>query len=107
MVVVPEPAVKGAGALVAVAVDRAIGPATQHRANEALGLAVGLRTVCTGAQVADAEGATRERVHHGPVTGAVVGEQLLHGHAVALKEGDSAPEKGDHRRGPTSGSCRT
>src|SRR4051794_19727910 len=39
MVVAPEPAVKGCGALGRGAVDRAVGPAAQHRADEALGLA--------------------------------------------------------------------
>ena len=55
MVVVAEPAVKGGGAFGAGAVDRAVGPAGEHRADEALGLAVGLRAVGAGAQVADAE----------------------------------------------------
>src|SRR5215210_1450464 len=51
MVVGPEPAVKGGGAFSAGAVDRAVGPAAEHGADEALGFAVGARPVGLGAQV--------------------------------------------------------
>jgi hypothetical protein len=60
MVVVP--AVKGCGAFVAGAVHRAVGPASEERADEALGLAVGLGASGSGAQVLDAKAPTRERV---------------------------------------------
>src|SRR5262245_50732170 len=43
VVISPEEAVKRSGALCAVTVDRGIGPLREHRANEALRLAVGLR----------------------------------------------------------------
>ena len=62
MVVVPEPAVKGGGALRAGAVDRAVGPAAEQGADEALGFAVGLGPVGAGAQVADPERAAGDRV---------------------------------------------
>src|SRR3954447_15951818 len=52
MVVVPEPAVKCCCAFGAVAVDGAVGPAGEHGADEALGFAVGLRSVGPRAQVA-------------------------------------------------------
>src|ERR1035441_10614223 len=40
-----DPPGEGGGALAAVAVDRAIGPATEHGADESLCLAIGLRAV--------------------------------------------------------------
>jgi hypothetical protein len=43
MVVVPEPAVKGCGALGAVSVDRTVGPAAEKGPDEAFSLAVGYR----------------------------------------------------------------
>src|SRR6266566_4638195 len=55
MVVVPEPAVKCPRALHARAIAGAVGPAPEQRADEALGLAVGLRPVGAGAAVADPE----------------------------------------------------
>ena len=57
MVVVPEPAVKGAAAFLARAVDVGVGPAVEHGADEAFGFAVGLWPVGAGAEVADAESA--------------------------------------------------
>jgi hypothetical protein len=74
MVVVPEPAVKCGGPFGAGAVDRSIGPAAEQGADEALGLAVGLRPVGAGAQVADPERAAGKRVSGGAVGGAVVGQ---------------------------------
>jgi hypothetical protein len=63
MVVVEELSVKDCGALGAVAVDRAVGPAAEHGADEPLCLAIGLGAVRTGAQVADTEHAAGDRVH--------------------------------------------
>src|ERR1035441_8478958 len=99
MVVGPEPSVKGSGALAAVAVDRTGHPATQHRADEALCLAIGLWAVGACAQVADAQSATGDRVDRGAIGRAVVGEQLLHRHPVALIEGDRPPEERDDGAG--------
>src|SRR5215213_7626514 len=62
MVVVVDPAVKGRGAFAAGAVDRAVGPAAQQRADEALRLAIGLRAIGPGAQVTDSQDATGDRV---------------------------------------------
>ena len=73
IVVVPEPAVKGGGAFVAGAVDGAVGPAGEEGADEALGFAVGLRSVWPGAEVADAEASACECVQGGDVGAAVVG----------------------------------
>jgi hypothetical protein len=45
--------------------------------------------------LADAQRATGDRVHGGAVSRAVVGQQLLDGHAIAGEERDGAPEKDD------------
>src|SRR5262249_37613730 len=37
--------------------------------------------------------------HDRPISGAVVGEQLLHADTVALEEGDGAPQKANDRAG--------
>ena len=55
MVVMPEPSVKGCGAVGAGAIDRAVGPAAEKGADEPFGLAVGLGPVGAGAQVPDAK----------------------------------------------------
>jgi hypothetical protein len=73
MVVVPEPSVKRAGAFLARAVDRAVGPAFEQRADEAFGFAVGLWPVGAGAEVADAELAARDSVDGAAVGRSVVG----------------------------------
>src|SRR5919106_98153 len=88
MVVVPEPAVKGGGAFAARAVDGAVGPAGEERADEALCFAVRLRPSGPGAQVLDAEAATAERMDRRDVGGAVVGEDSLHLDPVAAVEVD-------------------
>src|SRR4051794_41279115 len=99
MVVVVEPSVKGCGAFGAVAVERAVGPAGEHGADETLGLAVGLWAVGAGAQVADPVGAAGDGVHRGAVGGAVVGDQAFDGDAVALVERDGAAQKADRGGG--------
>src|SRR6059058_3660561 len=99
MVVVPQPAVKGGGALCAGGVDRAVGPAAEHGADEALGLAVGLRAPRPGAQVADAERAAGDRVQGGDVGRAVVSHDALDDDAVALEELQRSPQKADRGRG--------
>src|ERR671924_540199 len=93
MVVVPEPAVKGGGAFAARAVDRAVGPAVEERADKALCLAVCLRPVGTGASVADAQPPAGECVHKAAVTGAVVAEDGLDDDPVASVEDDRALEE--------------
>jgi hypothetical protein len=90
MVVVPEPAVKGGGALAACAVDGTVGPAGKQGADEAFGFPVRLWPVGPGAEVADAEQATGERMHRRAVGTAVVGENSLDADAVASEEGDGA-----------------
>jgi len=57
-----EPAGERAASFVAVAVDRAVGPAAEQGADEALGLTVGAGPVGAGAEVFDPERATGERV---------------------------------------------
>ena len=90
----------------AVAVDRAVGPAAEHGADEALGLAVGLGPVGAGAEVADAERAAGDRVDGRAVGRAVVGDQPLDGDAVAAVERDGAAQERrsrwwpSRRRGP-------
>jgi hypothetical protein len=95
MVVVPKPAVKGRGALVACAVDGAVGPAGEQGADEALGLSVRLWSVGACAEVADAEQATGERVDARAVGAAVVGEHALDADAVALEERDRPVQEGN------------
>src|SRR5918996_1722436 len=97
MVVVPEPAVKGGGAFAARAVDGAVGPAGEERADEALCFAVRLRPSGPGAQVLDAEAATAERMDRRDVGGAVIGEDSLHLDPVAAVEGERSSEEADCR----------
>src|SRR6266536_5349483 len=103
MVVVPEPAVKGLRPLLARAVDRPIGPAGKQGADEALGLAVCLRPVGTGAAVADPEFAAGERVQGGDVGGAVVGQEPLDPDPAASVEGDRALQEADRSGRPFVG----
>jgi hypothetical protein len=95
MVVVPEPSVKGCGALLAVAVDRAVCPAAEHGADEALGLPVCLRAVGAGAEVADAERAAGHGVSDREIRGAVIGDELLDLDPVAAVEGSCAAQERD------------
>src|SRR5919108_3836895 len=99
MVVVPEPAVKGGGALFARAVDRAVGPAGEQRADEALRLAVRLRSVGTSTAVLDPEPPAGERVRDRDIRGAVVCEQPLDADAVATEEGERPAQEADRRHG--------
>src|SRR2546427_12816994 len=99
MVVVPEPAVKGSGALGAVAVDGAIGPAGEQGADESLGLAVGRGPVGTSAQVADAKCAAGQRVSDRKVGRAVIGKQLLDLDAVPTIERTGAAQERDRSGG--------
>jgi hypothetical protein len=103
MVVVPKPAVKGNGALPTRAVDRAVGPAADQRADEAFRLAVRLRPVRTAAQVADPERPTGESVDRRAVGRAVVGQDALHGDPVAGEEGERAAQEGNRGRRPLVG----
>src|SRR5215210_3463780 len=95
MVVVPEPVVKGGGAFVAVAVDRAVGPAAEHGADEALCFAVGLWPARARAEVADTERSARNGVNGRAVGGAVIGQELLDGDAVASEELNRATKEAD------------
>jgi len=97
MVVAPEPSVKGARALARVLVDRTVGPATQERADEALCLAVGLRPVGASAQMANPQRPTSDRVDRRAIARAVVGQQLLDAHAVALEELHGTAKEANHR----------
>ena len=58
-----EPAGQCSASFVAVAVDRAVGPAAEQGADEAFGFPVRARPVWTGAQMLDPERLARERVH--------------------------------------------
>src|SRR5205823_5213213 len=77
VIVEVEPAGEGAASFVACAVDRAVGPAAEHRSDEALGFAVGAWPVETGAKVLDPERFAGERVDRGAVGGAVVSGMKL------------------------------
>src|SRR2546421_10869166 len=93
MVVVPEPSVKSSGAFVAVAVDRAVCPASEHRSDETFGFAVGLRATRAGAEVSNSKRAARDRVNRGAISGSVVGEELLDSDPVPGVERDRALEE--------------
>src|SRR5438552_8808451 len=77
MVVVPEPAVKCGAALGAVAVDRSIGPAAEHGADESLGLAIGMRPVGAGAEVMDTQRAAGHSMCEREVGATVIRHELL------------------------------
>src|SRR4051812_2157463 len=93
MVVVAEPAVKGLCGFLACAVDRAGGPAGQHRAGEGFGFAVCLRSASSRAQVLDAEPPAGDSVDDAGVGGAVVGEDAFDSDPVAAEEAKSADEE--------------
>src|SRR5437899_565245 len=98
MVVVPEPAVKGAGAFLACAVDGAVGPAVDQGADEAFGFAVCLGAARAGAEMMDAELAAGECVDRRDVGAAVVGEDSLDGDPVAAVVGGGAAKEADRGR---------
>src|SRR4029450_8031761 len=98
MVVVPEPAVKCLRPFLARAVDGTVGPAGEQRADEALRLAVRLRTVGPGTQVADSQPATGECVQRRHVRRAVVGQQPLDPEPIARVEGSRPAQEADRRR---------
>src|SRR5262245_661213 len=95
MVVVPEPSVKSCGALVAVAVDRAVGPPAEHGADEALGLPVCLRAIGAGAQVADSKRTAGKGVADRKIGAAVVGDELLDLDSVATVKGPRTMQERD------------
>src|SRR3954454_23156695 len=99
MVVLPEPAVKGGGAFLAFAGYGVVGPAGEHRADEALGFAVGLGSAWPCAQVADPQSAAGERVERGDVGAAVVGQDPLDLDPVAAVVGEGAAQEADRGRG--------
>ena len=98
MVVVPEPAVKGGCPLPARAVDRAIGPTGEQRADESLRLAVGLGPIGAGAAVPDPEPAAGEGVQRRDLGRAVVAQEPLDPDPAALVEGERALEEADRGR---------
>ena len=95
MVVVPEPSVKCFGALGAVAVDRAVVPASDEGADESFGFAVGLRASGSHAEMFDAQGAARDRVHRRDVGATVVCHHGLDGDPVPLVEADRSAQEAD------------
>ena len=74
-IVVVEPGEQMVGALEGGEVGAGIGPFAEGGLDEALGLAVGARSVGAGEVVADAEAAASATEVGGAITGAVVGEQ--------------------------------
>src|SRR6266700_4553206 len=95
MVVVPEPAVKGSCPFAAGLVDGAVGPFVEHRADEALGFAVGLWSAWACAEVSNAKPAAADGVEGGDVGAAVVGQDRLDSDPVRLVEGDGALEEAE------------
>jgi hypothetical protein len=94
-----QPACQGGVAFGAGAVDRAVGPAAEQCADEALGLAVGLRSVGPGSDVPNPERSASDRVHRRPVCRPVVGHQPLDGYAVAGVVLDGAAQEADRGEG--------
>jgi hypothetical protein len=94
-----EPAGEGWAAFVAGAVDRAVGPAAEHRADETFRLSVRARPVGPGAEVFEAERLAGERVDRGAVRVAVVGHQSLNADPESGEVRDRATQEGDRGRG--------
>ena len=82
-------------AFLGVEVMANVGPLAQGGLDEALGLAVGARSVRTSEAVLDAELEAGGTKAAGAITGAVVGEQAADGDAVLGVEGDGGAQKGD------------
>src|SRR2546427_5275599 len=94
-----EPAGERAASFVAVAVDRAVGPASEQGADEAFSFAVGARPVGPGAQVLDSERLAGDRVGRGAVGGAVVGHQPLDPDPEGGEVGDRSAQEADRGHG--------
>jgi hypothetical protein len=82
-------------AFLGVEVMANVGPLAQGGLDEALGLAVGARSVRTSEAVLDAELEAGGAELSGAIAGAVVGEQAANGDAVVGVEGDGGAQKGD------------
>ena len=92
-IIEPEPAWEGIEALLVGAVEPAVSPLAEHRLDEAFGLAVGLRTVRPGDNVASRQGGGRLREVAGVGVGkGPVGDDLLDADAVGSEEGSSFQE---------------
>jgi hypothetical protein len=70
-----------------------VGPAGEHRADEAFGFADGLWVAGAGAGVTDPEGAAGDGVDGGSVGRSVVGDEVLDGDAVSSVERDGASQE--------------
>src|SRR6266849_7855764 len=81
------------------AVDRAVGPAAEQGADEALRLPVCPWPVGTGAQVFEPQRFAGERVDRGAVGGAVVGHQPLDPDPEGGEVGNRAAQKADRGQG--------
>ena len=93
-VVVAQPLGQCLGALVRGAVGTCIRPAAEHRTDEALGLAVGLRPIGPSAQVPDLVSLERLTEAAGDVAGTVVGEHPFDPDPASGKPAPSAFEEG-------------
>ncbi len=93
-VVAAQPSREGCSPLGRAGEDRRVGPLAQHRADEALRLAVGLGPVGPGALVRDRL-AQRGGEGVGAVARAVVGHQPLNRDPMRREEGDRALEEAD------------
>jgi hypothetical protein len=80
-------------AFLGVEVMANVGPLAQGGLDEALGLAVGARSVRTSEAVLDAELEAGGAELSGAIAGAVVGEQAADGDAVLGIEGDGGAQK--------------
>src|SRR5918999_5693461 len=93
MVIGPQPAVKRGGAFGAGSVDRAVGPAAEHRADEPFCLSVGAWPVGPRAQVPQSQQPAGGGVDRRDIAGAVVAHHALHGDPVAGVEPDRAAQE--------------
>jgi hypothetical protein len=97
--VVVDPAGERAASFVAVAVDRAVGPAAEQGADEAFCFPVSARSVRACAQVLDPERFAGERVDRGAIRRAVIGHQPFDPDAESGEVSDRSAEEADGGNG--------
>src|SRR4029450_13092010 len=97
LIVVAQPSGQVGGAAVGAAVRQGVGPLTQERLDEALGLAVGLGRVGPGGDVARGQEPTHLAKEARDVARAVVGHHALDPDALALEPAQRADQEAGDR----------
>jgi len=101
MIVVAEPLRESATSLLVCEVELGVGPLLQERTDEALGLAVGLRSIGTGGTVLDPQREAGFLKPGGvPVAEGLVGEDGFDPDALPNEVDDSSPQAGSEHVGP-------